>query len=438
MPKVKKPTINLVLRKEKRMKDGLYPIFIRVSFQGVLERATGYACDIEHWDNDNQCIRRGFPNYKNINNDLIRIKSGAISEMERQRLDGKGFDKASILRSDGLSGGDVDNYPARSFSGLVAAYLRSHSLTKTTQHTWRTVKNHLIACFGDSLERWDIDEFVAYCGRRKLSDSSMALMIGKIRALKLPTKNINMRRWKCAYRNAYVNSRSMVFIKRKLLDIMCDDNGMYRKEFLRLFRQSYATKKEFALYYAYFMYMTGLAEVDMAFLEKKQIDTKTINGVLYYIITGKRHKTGMAYKIPIKGTDDVRFIIDVMMTYNNGTRFFLPICKGLTPDDTDKCIQRERNVFERCRNKLEELILDINLEIATNNVDNGDNVPLIDPHITYYAFRHSTAMALFNAPNTTMAQMAQYMGRLPSNIQTYIHQLGEDSDLEQMGNLVEF
>lgn len=53
--KVSIAVIKLVLRTNKVLADGTHPIMLRVSFNGMKERATGYSCSVRFWDKKNEC-----------------------------------------------------------------------------------------------------------------------------------------------------------------------------------------------------------------------------------------------------------------------------------------------------------------------------------------------------------------------------------------------
>ena len=439
MPKVLKPTINLVLRKEKPLKDGLFPIFLRVSFNGVVERATGYSCDIAHWDKASQVIKRGFPNYKSINDSLSVLKAASIDRMEHQRYDGKGYDKKAILfAQEPLKEDGVNGCPPHSFSGLVGAYLASNSLSYNTRQVWRNLKNRLISCFGDDISKWDIDKFILNCESDGLSDSTIALLLGKVKALGLNMKNIDIRRYRVAQRNTYIPKQTMGFIRERLLSLMVEFEGeryRYRDDFIQSFARKNGLRYSiWSIYIFYLLYLTALAPIDLAFLKKKNVDIISIKDDDYYIISGHRSKTGVPFKVSLKRNLENNILIGSLLMFTPD-EYLTPICTGLT--DIEKMNNRQRNVINKCSPKLKEHFRAINEDIVRHNVEEKDNVPLINMDCTFYSARHSRATQIFNSPLATPAMLSQIMGRSVNNIGTYIHQLSSEQDLARMADATE-
>lgn len=440
MPKVFEPTIKLVLRKEKQQKDGLYPIFLRVSFNGMKERATGYACDIPHWNFNDECIRRGFPNFKSINEELQKLKSNAIDERTRQKINGKGFDIAAIIASGAVISVEVDNSLSSKLSGLVEAYTMSHSLKKNTYSCWRMLKNQLIEWFNDDVSKWNIDLYLKKCQEKGFSDSTMSMLLAKVKALGLNMKNIDIRRYKVAVRTTYIDKRTMVFVKNRLLSMVADiDERKKLYSYKDIYIDSFERKKGlssplWALYLFYMLYLTALSPIDLAFLKKAQVEVKYIGDEEYFIIKGNRSKTGVPFVISLKRNLENNILIWGLLMFNGG-EYLLPICNGLT--DRDKMNQRQRNTFQRCTPYLKEHFKELNIEIARHNVEENDNVPLIDMECTFYSARHSRATQIFNSPNATPAILSNFMGRSPNTLATYIKQLQTNSDLAEMANIID-
>lgn len=56
--KVSIAVIKLVLRTNKVLADGSHPIMLRVSFNGMKERSSGYSCTLKYWDKKNECVKK--------------------------------------------------------------------------------------------------------------------------------------------------------------------------------------------------------------------------------------------------------------------------------------------------------------------------------------------------------------------------------------------
>ena len=61
MAKLSSASIRLVLKKNRKMSSGEYPIYIVVCFNGRLEKTTGVSCLERHWDAKRETIKSGQP-----------------------------------------------------------------------------------------------------------------------------------------------------------------------------------------------------------------------------------------------------------------------------------------------------------------------------------------------------------------------------------------
>ena len=76
--KVSIAVIKLVLRTNKVLADGSHPIMLRVSFNGMKERSSGYSCTLKYWDKKNECVKRGYPNFVMVNAELKKMKDEGL------------------------------------------------------------------------------------------------------------------------------------------------------------------------------------------------------------------------------------------------------------------------------------------------------------------------------------------------------------------------
>ena len=78
--KVSIAVIKLVLRTNKTLADGSHPIMLRVSFNGMKERSTGYSCLEKYWSKKSEMVKKGYPNFVMVNAELKRMKDEAIAK----------------------------------------------------------------------------------------------------------------------------------------------------------------------------------------------------------------------------------------------------------------------------------------------------------------------------------------------------------------------
>lgn len=74
--------------------------------------------------------------------------------------------------------------------------------------------------------------------------------------------------------------------------------------------------------------------------------------------------------------------------------------------------------------------LDINEDIAKDNVRNGSDEPLIEVgKVVMYTARHSRASNYLDTPGATVSALASMMGRSSNCISTYVHRIQQNKEV---------
>lgn len=415
--KVNEPKISLTLRTNKTLSDGSHPIMLRVSFNGMKEKSCGFSCDESHWDKKSEKVKKGFPNYKSINEELTRLKNDAINRMLRQKMDGKGFDIASIVAPQSPKSDEVDNVKVKTFSSLIGAYIKENNLGYRTHQSYMTIQNHLKEIFNDDVDKFNLNDYINFLFEKGCKDGTIRLYLSKLRALGFDVpKQIN-KRFKQGNRKSYVHYRSFSYIKEYILKKIDGENI------------SDGTWEHWGMLFFYIMLLfQGLSPIDLINIKKSEILLKFIDGEAYYCFDGKRKKTGVKVNIRIKQNSDVVKIIGRLINEVEGD-YLLPFHNG----------HRFRTVYllQMHTKDFKEDISHINDIIFAHNVECKDTVPLIPNDITYYSARHSYATAVMLNGGSPMA-LASLLGRSVNTIGVYVKQLTEDNDLVDASNLVKF
>lgn len=434
--KVSIAVIKLVLRTNKTLADGSHPIMLRVSFNGMKERSSGYSCTEKFWDKRNECVKKGFPNFVMVNAELKKMKDEAIRKRDEFIALGEVYSPAMILDRD-----EVRNAVTNDFKGLIQRYIDEKGLEDKTIEKWWIVYRSVKRYIGRDVLVNEMNE--AFCRKycrwlegNGLKSGSIKSYMGKVVALlhyavglglidKYPLDG-----WK--YHKDYREAKSELYIHSRTLDVMMEmflDECIERHGNRWTYRDG-VTEQLMDIHselYAHYLYiigiwMKGIAPVDISFLKKKDIKVVDIKGKSYYAIDGTRSKTGMLYKVRVlQNCVESNVLIRTMLMFNDGD-YFLPTLKGYVGKDMKK---RVNNLYTYHGEHLVSWFQRINEECVRRNVENEDNIPLIDLECRYYSYRHSYIMKEIQKPTVNLLALAQTVGKSATTLHQYISLLGE-------------
>lgn len=428
--------IKLVLRTNKTLADGSHPIMLRVSFNGMKERSSGYSCIEKYWDKKNECVKKGYPNFVMVNAELKRIKDEAIARRDGFIAHGEVYSPAMILARE-----EVRNAVTNDFKGLIQRYIDEKGLEDKTIEKWNIVKRSVIRFVQRDILVNEIDE--AFCRKycrwlegNGLKSGSIKSYMGKVVALlhyavnKGLIDDYPLSGWK--YHKDYREGKSELYIHSRTLDVMFEmffDELIIRNGNRWTYRDGVIEQlmdihSELYSHYLYVIgvWMKGIAPVDISLLKKKDLKVVDIKGSSYYAIDGHREKTGMLYKVRCpQSCVESNVLIRTMLMFNEG-EYFLPTLRGYVGKDIKK---RVNNVYSYHGKHLVDWFQRINEEIARRNAVNDDNIPLIDLDCRYYSYRHSFIMKELQKPTVNLLALAQTVGKSATTLHQYISLLGD-------------
>lgn len=435
--KVSIAVIKLVLRTNKLLADGSHPIMLRVSFNGMKERSSGYSCTEKFWDKKNECVKKGFPNFVMVNAELKKMKDEAIRKRDEFVASGEVYTPAMILDK-----GEVRNAVTNDFKGLIARYIDEKGLEARTIEKWWVVYRSVVGFVGrEGLIINEINE--AFCKKycRWLEDKdyksgSIKSYMGKIVALlhyAVSLKLIDdypLSGWK--YHKDYRESKSELYIHSRTLDVMMEmlldelivrdgERWHYRDGIIE---QLMDIHSEVYSHYLYMIgiWLKGIAPVDISLLKKKDIKVVMIKDKNYYAIDGRRSKTGMLYKVRVhQNCLESNVLVRTMLMFNDG-EYFLPTLRGFEGNNVRK---RVNNIYTYHGDNLVNWFQRVNEECVRRNVENGDDIPLIDLDCRYYSYRHSFIMKELQKPTVNLLALAQTVGKSATTLHQYISLLGD-------------
>lgn len=430
--------IKLVLRTNKVLADGSHPIMLRVSFNGMKERSSGYSCIEKYWDKKNECVKKGYPNFVMVNHELKRIKDEAIARRDGFIARNEVYSPAMIVARE-----EVRNAVTNDFKGLIQRYIDEKGLENKTIEKWNIIKRSVIRFAQRDILVNEIDE--AFCRKycrwlegNGLASGSIKSYMGKVVALLHYAKakglidEYPLENWK--YHKDYREAKSELYIHSRTLEVMFElffDEVIERNENGSMwhYRDGVIEKlmdihSELYSHYLYIVgiWMKGIAPVDISLLKKRDIKVVEIKGNSYYAIDGHREKTGMLYKVRcLQSCVESNVLIRTMLMFNDG-EYFLPTLKGYVGKDIKK---RVNNIYSYHSKHLVDWFQRINEEIARRNVMNEDNIPLIDLDCRYYSYRHSYIMKELQKPTVNLLALAQTVGKSATTLHQYISLLGD-------------
>ena len=99
--KTTQATVNLVLNEQRKNKDGLCPVVLRIFWKGRKDRQTGIYIPKSQWLLKEQCVKPTHPQAGTLNMRLAEIKNAVIQR--RNLLVAKGLDDSVFfLKEKGL------------------------------------------------------------------------------------------------------------------------------------------------------------------------------------------------------------------------------------------------------------------------------------------------------------------------------------------------
>jgi hypothetical protein len=437
--KVEIAVIKLVLRTNKTLADGTSPIMLRVSFNGMKEKATGYSCLPKFWDKKNECVKKGFPNFVMVNSELKRLKDEAIARRDKFVASNEVYTPSMILTRETFR-----NAVTNDFYGLVERYLAERDLTSNGLGAWHNARKALkdftktSQLLVNEINIAFCKKFCKYLEEKGLSSSSIRLYASKIvvimrfaHKLKLidsyPLDDWSYRKsYHDEKREGYIHYKTMEFMMQNFINEIIirtnDKRFTYREGAIE---ELLNVKSELYAKYLYLIgyYLCGLAPVDISLLKKTDLKTITVNGVDYYAIDGRRSKTGAQYKIRVpKNTIESAVLINTMVIFNGG-EYFLPTLNGYVGNKLDNRLSK---VYDRKR--LLPWFKSINSLIAQNNAENeSEQLNFIDLDLKFYSYRHTFIMSELQKPNCNLLRLATMTGKSLITLHQYAELL---SDLE--------
>lgn len=448
MTKVSTASIRLVLKKNRRMKDGTYPIYIVVCFNGRVEKVTGVSCLEREWNASKEEVRKSAPNAPILNKILSDIKQRCINRKMEYELAGKVYTPAMLLKDS-----VVEHKPSNTFKSVMEELMRNRRLRHKTCCKYVYAHNKLSEFLRKSdfiIEELDVATVKDFCQWLTVKDGTKRDICSCIasvwnyaidkkmvapddypfRTFKFATK------FKTGNRTYYLDKVHIRMLYEYWLDLVIVQDGdrwHYKGDaFERLRRRS---TPEFSILWFLLCYkFNGSAPVEITMLKGINCKRISIDGVDYWAIDFKRQKTNTDVHVRLKRDIFTQIALEHFLgTSKNG--YVYPIIRHLDKD----LLRQGWKASEVCIKKIRDAFKKINNEIIQRNVNEDAGLPLVNvEEVEFYTARHSFAAHYINSPGSSVNGLASLLARGISTIGTYVHQLTQDKEIAEAVEVLSF
>lgn len=442
MAKIFTATVRFVQKMNRQNKAGEYPIYLVISFNGRVEKATGVSCLPKYWDKKNECIKRQCPNAPVLNKMLNDLKTKIIDRKNNYEFNEQPYTPQMLL----VSTKDFSGKSLR-YIDLMNEMLDSRRLKQSTKyqylHSYRKICEYLRRddFIITELTVGTLKDFAKWLENKVTGGTTRGIMtniaavynyaIGK----RLVDRNAYpfdefryAQKFKSDNRTYCLEESHIIRLKDYWMNMVINKEGRtwtYKENALENLHKRYS--KEFGILWFLLCYkLNGSAPVEIAMLKSSDCKRIRIGEDDYWAIDFKRRKTSTDVRVRWKRD---LFCIIALEHFMGMTKncFVYPIIEKVDDDEykMNRVSQRET---EYARKWVREAFQSINKDIINNNVDNNKNEPLVDVNsVVMYTARHSFACHYLRKPNASVSGLSSLLSRSPNTIATYIHQLTDDT-----------
>ncbi|MBO7731130.1 MAG: phage integrase SAM-like domain-containing protein [Methanobrevibacter sp.] len=433
--------IKLVLRINKVLSDGSHPIMLRVQFKGRKELSTGYSCLPRYWNEKQECVKKGYPNYAAINAAIGKKKMDVIARRDAYELNGVAYTPSMLLADE-----EVTVVKPSSLNELIKRH--TSVLSPTTQKTWKSFHKDFLAYLNESdidvvaIQLDTIKGYAKYLEDKKLSESTIKMTLAKVAAIlkfaveegiikESPFKRWNYgKKYKLKSNELYIDQNGINVLKEMLLERLVIRNGNMWHYIDGAESELIDRRNDLFVLAFYILGYTfqGLAPIDMCQLKVRDMEVEDVNGVNFYVWNIKRQKTKVAVKIMVSQKNFVgNVLIKTLLMFRKG-EYLLPVLDGVE-NDRLKIYKKVSNWLSNHTDVLREWFKKANERIIQSNVDNHTNLQLINEKCTFYTYRSSFAMA-FMQNGGNLLQLCTLLGRgVNVSLKSYVRQLKAKEDV---------
>lgn len=418
-------TINLVLNKQRKNRNGETPIYLRLLYKGSRKLIkTDVSVPEIQWDSKRQCVKSTHPNFSELNQKLNDIRQKYTSIRDGFIRRGINYTVADVVDGDRVKTGLSDE-----LSDVLESMIKHKGLSHNTAMAYRASVRRLGEAGVFRLSDVSPDKVQGLCKRLKsneLSDSSVNVTVACLGSLwrygvdlgicegYLFSRFKSWKKYKIAENKISLSQTEMdtllgYFLKQSVQADGIEGVWWYTDEAYKALMNR--NSELFALAAFLLSYqLQGIAFCDLVRIKSENIKIADVDGLKYYQFTGlKRKKTNKEIKdIFVEITDEVNPLFHIFYeTMDKREGYFLPVLQNNSMDyhyDTGKKVAEASGSCSVVINK--------NLTEVFKRLD-------ITEDATFYSARHSFATHYIENKGNPVI-LAELMGRSVNNIFRYV------------------
>ena len=430
--KTTQATVNLVLNEQRKNKDGLCPVVLRLFWKGRKDRNTGVYIPKSQWLLKEQCVKPTHPQAGTLNMRLAEIKNAVIQR--RNLLVAKGLD---YTIDDLLSEKEVLS-DASTFASVLGGMVSDKGLSQNTVMAYRASLRRLSSFYGDGfrLSALTSDNLQGFCkdmARRGMSDSTINVTMACVasvfgyasaKGLDVEHPSAKFKYWKKFKIADEHRSLSKADIERLLgwflresvsVDLVKGEWSYLESAARDL---SNRNSKLFAVCCGLMCYyLTGIAFCDLVRIKSENISLVEVKGKEYYHINGlKRKKTNAEIKgLIVECTDDTMPLFQYFIwTMEKRENYLLPVLGGYGYKGDKQISEAIGSCSTVVNKRLKEVFAELGIKVKGN--------------VSYYLFRHTVAKHLYDS-GVSPYDISVLMARSVNGITRYIQTISSEDEI---------
>ena len=448
MARTSTATIRLVMKKNRMMKDGTYPIYIVVCFSGRVEKATGVSCLEKHWNPKQQIIKPGCPNAPVLNRMLSDIINNVRTRKNELEFAGRRYTAGMLLERS-----VADLHADGTYWDICQKLIEERRLKDGTYRSYLYTYRKLCEFLNrkefvvDELNLGIVKDFAGWLEKDGIKINTIKRVLSCVAAVwnyaisrKLADRSeypFTEFKYTTKYREVprdyFLEKSHIVRLRDYWLDLCIERHGKrwsYKEGVEDKLHQRWS--REFGILFFLLCYkFGGAAPADVALLRPSNFTRETVDGDDYWKLEFRRKKTDRAVTYMIKRDIFTTIAIEHFLGFSE--HFVYPVMYW-HDDCTDKYLLEQcHKVSDKAMKHVREAFLRINEQIAQDNVNNGSSEPTVDVNrLVMYSARHSRASNYFNSPGATIGKLATMLGRSAATIGTYAHMIKKKDELAEI------
>lgn len=414
--------IKLQLWKSKTLSGGTNPIVIVVRWNGEQKtKSTGYSTTKRYWDDKNESVKKGYPNFAAINANILELKNKVIAKKLEYEKNNEPYSASMLIESISLNA----NASGLDFLSLSEKIISDNKLTYSSAQNYYTTYNALKEYFNRDflITELDNDTLISFAKSLDLKHSTIKSYFARIKAVlnyanahKIATVNIDKaNEWlskhiKPEYCHRALNQYDISKLKTYYWDELDKSDIMNRRS------------KAFVMsLFMFCYYCNGIAPIDAIQLKADNVSFDGMN----YIITTRRNKTSTPIRIVLmqcshNGSEILEMFLPTAHLRNGYIFPFL--CNNehtLVANDTPQQIHYTMSsLYRYARMRLDEVSKELDI-----------------PQFSLYTARHTSASIMLKN-KVPIGQIASAMARSVSRIEVYLDTLTTDKTLSDISTIL--